>query len=159
MIFVRHGLPLVDRSAPRHDWPLDPSGSAAIESLATRLPALPVVTSDLRRAIDTGRHFGDPIIDARLGEVARPWSDDFDDAVARFLAGEAIAGWEPQSEARARFKAALDEHGDAIYVTHGTVLTLFLMAVVPGFDAIAFWTSMAFPDAWLLDTEGLSRLT
>jgi broad specificity phosphatase PhoE len=76
VIFVRHGRALVRRDVPTHEWPLDPESIGDIEQLRVSLPGLPVVCSDMRRAVDTARHFGEPTIDPRLAEVWRPWTHD-----------------------------------------------------------------------------------
>jgi hypothetical protein len=53
----------------------------------------------------------------------------------------------------------VEQHGRAIYVSHGTVLSLYLASVVPDLDAVRFWRELRNPDAWLLDGTGLFRLS
>jgi hypothetical protein len=109
----------------------------------------------MRRARDTAALLGAPVaVDARIREVPRPWAGDFADACRRYLLGEALPGWEPQRAARTRFAAAVAEHGDAVYVTHGTVLAPYLASVVPALDAVRFWTELSFPGAWALTADG-----
>jgi broad specificity phosphatase PhoE len=83
-------------------------------------------------------------VDPRLREVKReanvPDYAAHRDAVRRYLEGEAIDGWEPADEARARFAAALEGLDDAAVVTHATVLSLFL-----GYG-FAEWGRIALPD-------------
>lgn len=131
MIFVRHGRPVVGHDAPEQGWPLDPAYVDDIRALRTALPELPLVCSDMSRAIET----------------------------AKFFARPTIEGWELQADARARFEAVVNEHGRAIYVTHGTVMTLYLASVEPTLDATRFWTDLRIPDAWELDASGLRRLS
>jgi broad specificity phosphatase PhoE len=159
VIFVRHGRAIVGPDVPESEWSLDPAFVDRVGALRPALPDLPVACSDMRRAIETAAHFGSPAIDARLREVARPWVADLERDVERYLAGEILDEWEPQAYARARFRAVLDDHARAIYVTHGTVLTLYLASVVPSFDAMRFWTGLTFPDAWELDATRLTRLS
>jgi broad specificity phosphatase PhoE len=160
VIFVRHGLPIVDEDVPTRDWPLDPAHAGEVTALAAVIAELPVVCSDMVRAIETAKFFGEPAIDPRLAEVSRPWvHDDLDADVARYFLGESLNGWEPQAEARARFRAAVDEHGRAVYVTHGTIMTLYLASVVPTLNAMEFWSRLTFPDAWQLEDERLVRLS
>ena len=111
MIFVRHGRAIVQSDVPAGEWPLDPEHVGAIAALRAVLPELPVVCSDLRRAVETARFFGEPLIDPRLAEVARPWSHDLEEPVRRYFRGEAVAGWESQVDARARIRAVVDDHG------------------------------------------------
>jgi hypothetical protein len=46
----------------------------------------------------------------------------------------------------------------ASYVSHGTVLSLYLASVVPSLNAMRFWTELRNPDAWQLDGESLVRV-
>ena len=55
-------------------------------------------------------------------------------------------------------RAVTDEHRDAVYVTHGTALSLYLASVVPNLDPFGFWTGLQSPDAWLIDGERLIHL-
>lgn len=144
---------------PTGEWPLDPGHTADIATLRAVLPQLPVVCSDMRRAVDTARFFGEPVIDARLGEVFRPWSNDVEESIRRYFAGEVLEGWEPQAEARARIQAVVNEHGRAIYVSHGTVLSLYLASAVPALNAMRFWTELRNPDAWESEGTSLVRLS
>ncbi len=143
---------------PSREWPLDPEHAPDIVTLRAALPRRRVVCSTMRRAIETAELLGAPAIDARLDEVPRPWSDDLDAAIARYFAGEPREGWEPQGEARARMDAAIREHGDAIYVSHGTVLSLYLASVVPGLDALGLWNGLRNPDAYELRGNALTHL-
>jgi hypothetical protein len=77
----------------------------------------------------------------------------------RYLRGDEIDGWEPQRVALSRFAACVKARRDAIYVTHGTVLSLYLASVVDGFDPVAFWNGLTSPDAWRLADGELTRLT
>lgn len=160
MIFVRHGRAVVQPDVPTHEWPLDAAHIGAIAELRTVLPELPVVCSDMRRAIETARFFGEPTVDPRLAEVSRPWTnDDLEASITRYFLGEPLDGWEPQADARARIEAEVGEYGRAIYVTHGTVLSLSLSSIVPALNAMRFWTDLTNPDAWQVDGDRLVRLS
>ena len=159
LIFVRHGRSVVRRDLVPHEWPLDAAHVGEIAKLHSVLPDLPVVCSDMRRAIDTARYFGEPTIDARLAEVTRPWTDDLDDGIARYLHGEQLQGWEPQADVQARIQAVVDAHPDAIYVTHGTAMTLYLASLVPTLNTKQFWADLRMPDAWQTDGESLRRVS
>ncbi|HVE91328.1 MAG TPA: hypothetical protein VNE62_03360 [Actinomycetota bacterium] len=120
---------------------------AACVGLGSLLPDLPVVSSDERKAVETADALGrDFFIDSRLREVSRPWIQDpnkFHADTRRYLAGDALAGWEPQSEALARFAEA----ADGIVVSHGTVMSLFVASRIR-IDPVRFWSRLTFPDAW-----------
>jgi broad specificity phosphatase PhoE len=84
VIFVRHGRAIVGPDAPEQGWSLDPALVDGIHALRDALPDLPVVCSDMRRAVETAAHFGDPVIDARLREVSRPLTLYLDSVVPAF---------------------------------------------------------------------------
>ena len=159
MIFVRHGRAVVEPEVPTGEWTLDAAHVDDIVALRSALPSLPVVCSDMRRAIETARFFGEPTIDPRLREVSRPWTDDLDLSVMRYLRGEPVVDWEPRSEAQARIEGVAKDHGLAIYVTHGTVLSLYLASIVPMLDAVQFWSELRSPDAWQLGEARFVRLS
>jgi len=156
---MRHGRAVVEPEAPTGEWQLDAAHVDDIVALRSALPRRPVVCSDMRRAIETARFFGEPTIDPRLREVSRPWTDDLDVSVMRYLRGEPVVDWEPQSEARARIEGVAKDHGRAIYVTHGTVLSLYLASIVPMLDAVQFWSELRSPDAWQLSESRFVRLS
>jgi len=158
VIFIRHGRAIAHPDVPTIDWPLDPAFTTDIAELCAFVPELPVVCSNMRRAIETAQFFGEPTVDPRLCEVSRPWTDDLAECNARYLRDEPIDGWESQEDARARVRGVVRDHGRAIYVSHGTVLTLYLASVVPAVDAPVFWTELRNPDAWQLDESNLVRL-
>lgn len=157
-ILVRHGLSLPDPEALSESWPLDPAGRADIAALADRLPSLPVVCSHMRRAIETAEFFGVPTIDTRLAEVTRPFLAETEESFAVYFSGQAVDGWEPQSDAIARIEASVADHGDAIYVTHGTVLSLFIASRCRALDAYSFWAHLWNPDAWSIRQTEAVRL-
>lgn len=157
-IFVRHGASLPDADLPTEEWPLDPDRRADVAALADRLPGLPVVCSDLLRAVQTAEHFGSPTVDPRLAEVTRPFVADLEHTIAPYFAGRAVDGWEPQADAIARFDAAVADHGDACFVTHGTVLSLYVASRCPDVDAYTFWARLRTPDAWTIQDREPVRL-
>ena len=155
LILVRHGPARPDPDSPPHEWPLLDREAGAV--LACLLPPVPVVCSDERKAVETAEAMGRTFsIDGRLREVSRPWigdRDDFGSAVRRYLGGEVLPGWEPQSEALARFTEA----AEGIVVSHGTVMSLFVASQVK-VDPIAFWSDLTMPDAWELKDGQVVRL-
>src|SRR5437763_1294050 len=122
MYLVRHAAAVVDRAAPSHLWQLSAEGRSAAARL--ELPAGRAVTSSEDRARDTARLAGlDATPDDRLREVVRPWSDDYETDVRRYLAGATLGGWEPRDAAPVRLHAALDGF-DGVAVTHGLATAL-----------------------------------
>ena len=148
--FVRHAAVDLDLARPASTWELTADGRADADAIAARLaPVARVLSSPEPKAAATG----EPIaarsgveleLDPRLREVWReanlPDYAAHRDAVRRYLDGEAIAGWEPAADARARFASALEGLDDAVVVTHATVLSLFL-----GYD-FERWNRIALPD-------------
>jgi broad specificity phosphatase PhoE len=160
VIFVRHGRAILRPELPAHEWPLDEAHLDDIVALRHVLPDLPIVCSDMRRAIDTARLLGEPTVDPRLAEVSREFSDDdFRGSVARYLQGDTVDGWEPQADALARIQSSVVDNGEAIYVSHGTLLTLYLASIVPDLSAMQFWEAFTNPDAWQVDGDRVIRLT
>jgi broad specificity phosphatase PhoE len=148
--FVRHAAVDLDLERPASTWQLTDDGRAEAEEIGVRLaPVRRVLSSPEPKAVGTA----EPIaaqsgiaveIEPRLREVWReanlPDYAAHRDAVRRYLEGEAIDGWEPAAEARARFAEALDGLDDAVVVTHATVLGLFL-----GYT-FEQWGRIALPD-------------
>jgi broad specificity phosphatase PhoE len=148
--FVRHAAVDLDLARPASTWELTAEGRADAEEIAARLsPVRRVLSSPEPKAVGTA----EPIalrsgveleLDPRLREVRReanlPDYAAHRESVRRYLDGEAIDGWEPAADARARFAAALDGLDDAVVVTHATVLSLFLGYSFEG------WNRIALPD-------------
>ncbi len=159
-IFVRHGRSSPSEDLPTADWPLDPNAAPDIAALARRVPRRrAIVSSDYRRAVDTGAFFGAVTTDERLREVDRPFGPGFGDAMRKYLSGDAVFGWEPQTMVIARIADTVAQFGDdAIYVGHGTAFTLYLTNRADGVDAYGFWSELQNPDAWLLAGKSLRRI-
>jgi broad specificity phosphatase PhoE len=137
MYLVRHAAVVVDRAVPSHRRQLSPEGRRAAALL--ELPAGRALTSSEDRARETARLAGlDATPDDRLREVTRPWSDDYEADVRRYLTGAAVSGWEPREAVLARLHAALDGF-DGFAVTHGLAIALH------GDMTFDEWRAMPFP--------------
>lgn len=138
MYLVRHAMTAIDPAAPSAEWALSEEGRR--DAAALDLPALPVLTSSERKAVDTARLAGwDAHPDDRLREVTRPFvADGYDEHVRRYLAGDEPEGWEPRAHALERLRAVLDGF-DGIAVTHGLAIALYA-----GLDFDA-WKALPFP--------------
>jgi broad specificity phosphatase PhoE len=170
--YVRHSMAVPDPDRHPTEWELDDRGRAEAERLADRLEVAPeigvLVSSTEPKALGTAEViaavWGAAVRpDERLREARRPWVGPGYRAVAhRYLRGEPIDGWEPHADVSARTEAAVEEACDAadrrpvVVVTHGLVLAVHLRTKLGGgFDAESFWSCLAFPDAWALDSSGL----
>ena len=102
-------------------------------------------------------------IERDLREVeGRAWvAEAYEEHVRRYLAGDAVDGWEACVTARERVRSSIEriaaESGeqDIGVVSHGLVLTLYLSDAL-GLDAEAsfdLWSSMRFPDVCVIDHE------
>ena len=170
--YVRHAMAVLDESVHPTDWRLDGDGRAAAVALAATLEIGEgigaLVSSTEPKAMDTAAAISrcwsvEVRPDPRLREATRPWIGPGYRAMAhRYLRGESYDGWEPHAEVAARMAGAVDDavadaHGrGVVVVTHGLALSLHLShRLGDGFDPDAFWSCLAFPDAWALSASDL----
>ena len=170
--YVRHAMAVLDESVHPTDWRLDSDGRAAAVALAETLEIGEgigaLVSSTEPKAMETAaaisrRWSVEVRPDPRLREATRPWIGPGYRAMAhRYLRGESYDGWEPHAEVAARTAGAVDDavadaHGrSVVVVTHGLALSLHLShRLGDGFDPDAFWSCLAFPDAWALSASDL----
>ncbi|MEY2473738.1 MAG: hypothetical protein QOK28_3067 [Actinomycetota bacterium] len=151
MILVRHAKSVVEPTVAPADWALAEGAHEAAAELGRHLRGARVLASTERKAIETAEALGvgPATTSEAFCEVTRPWYDD-GDAMARdaqrWFAGETVDGWE-------RFEAAVDRFAagvltDAVIVTHGTVMTAWLLSASFVTDPFAFWRDLRMPDAW-----------
>jgi broad specificity phosphatase PhoE len=134
---VRHAAVVVDPAVPSSEWRLSEEGREAARSLV--LPRREARTSPEPKARETAELAGlDALVDERLREVGRPWSDDYVAQVERWFAGEEPDGWEPRNDALARLRAALDGF-DGVAVSHGLAISLYVGL------SFAEWRALPFP--------------
>lgn len=153
-------------------WVLDHAGRATARELAERLEVGEgvgaLVTSTEPKALGTAEEIAavwscrvDP--HDRLREAERPWvGPGYRAVVHRYLRGERLDGWESHSAVASRVASVVDEAVAAasgrtvVVVSHGLTLALLLgQRLGPEFDREHFWSSLTFPDAWVLDAQGL----
>jgi hypothetical protein len=158
-LFIRHGPTVVAAGSPPEAWALSHGAAESVRPIRPLLRYLTrplVVSSEYVKARATADLLSDDrAIDPRLNEVSRPWVDDITAAVRRYLDGGLVNGWEPQEQATARFSEAVQAWGSVAYVTHGTVLALYLSSRFSEVRPFEFWGSLSAPDAWLVDGEQL----
>jgi len=163
---IRHAEVTPRPERPGPSWHLSSAGREAAEHLGAAerwASCAAVFSSPEPKAVATAQRIAAPHelplrIDRDLREVdGRPWSDDYRADVQRYLAGEALAGWEARDEALARMRQAVariaDAGEEAAIASHGLVLTLYL-ADLGALDAdatFALWSSIRFPDVALVD--------
>lgn len=170
--YVRHAMAVPEESVHPTAWHLDDRGRDDAARLADRLGVTSgigaLVTSTEPKAMETATEIGrrwrvEVHADERLREAARPWiGPGYRAVVHRYLRGEQPGGWEPHADVSSRVGDAVDDAVAAaagelvVVVSHGLALSLHLGGRLGGgFDPEAFWSGLAFPDAWALDEGGM----
>jgi broad specificity phosphatase PhoE len=138
-------------------------------SLAGRSVGTLVWTSPERRARETAA-LAFPLVTAevrgQLSEVKKPWypsADDHANAVAKYLRGEVIEGWEHRQAVMTRIaqlKLGFGSLEKVVLVSHGVFLTTWLDDEVGLDDPFSFWSNLRMPDAWelSLDEKSFERI-
>jgi broad specificity phosphatase PhoE len=170
LILLRHAEPHVTDGMPAIHWPLTDEGRSNATALGWTLAntheTATVWTSPERRASETAA-LALPSLSMRvreeLSEVRRPWYPTVYEharAVANYLEGEVVQGWERRENVVARL-ALLEtdfdsREDDLIIVSHGVLLTIWLHLHIGLADPYWFWSNLRTPDAWLADFEAKS---
>jgi broad specificity phosphatase PhoE len=175
LILIKHAPPQVEPDVSSHEWKLSAAGRERAAALAERLrPHAPsiVFTSDEPKAIETAA-----IIAAALGvpheaapdlhehdrsNVPQMPTREFISSMALFFkrSTDVVLGRETAEQARRRVTVAIDrllethETRDIAIVTHGTVLALYLAAVMEG-DPFDLWRRFGLPSYVALDAESM----
>jgi broad specificity phosphatase PhoE len=158
LYLIRHVEVELRDGTPPEDWLPTAAGLKAAERLAgepfVRDLAL-VASSPEAKAVATARRLAaaarvelrieDDLREARRRGTPILERDAYVALVARYLAGEESAGWEPAAAARARFAACVDRlladaRGPVAVVTHGLVISLYL-----GYG-VDEWSRLGLPD-------------
>jgi broad specificity phosphatase PhoE len=164
LILVRHAMPAATPDVAPTEWPLSPEGVRAARALRELLPRdSRLIASTEPKAWQTLGDVTDVPRDARFREIDRPhepWSDDFRERRAQYVAGEAHPGWEEQADVADRFGAGVAGHYDGgtravVIATHGMAMTTWLVSIraVARDEAAAFWRGLRFPDCHIVDLE------
>jgi broad specificity phosphatase PhoE len=166
VVLIRHAEPLVTKDKPAAQWCLSDAGRQDACTLGTHIAKRWAIgnvwTSPERRAGETAA-FAFPSVVAsvrhQLSEVKKPWyasAEEHAEAVANYLNGEGIMGWERRDDVVGRIAPLKVEFGSSqsvVLVTHGVFLTIWLDHEVGLGDPFSFWTDLRMPDAWQLDLE------
>lgn len=165
LVLIRHAQPLVTDGASADQWALTERGRGDAVVLGRRLGhrfTSEVYTSPERKARETAAlAFPSAAAQVReqLREVKGPWyakPDEFADAVANYLRGDGVEGWERRDEVIARLawlKADPAPSERIVVVGHGVLLTTWLHHQIGLEDPFWFWSNLSLPDAWELDPE------
>jgi broad specificity phosphatase PhoE len=170
LYLVRHAAVAVREDRPSSQWYLSAEGRAAAEALGGEpywAEAHSLHCSSEPKAAGTAQRIAAPhglpvYIEPDMREVERPWvSEGYRDLVRRYLAGEAVAGWEWRAAAleRARRCVAKVIAGaggrDAAIVSHGMLLTLYLSDLLDLDSHAAYdqWDQIGFPDVAVVEPE------
>ena len=170
LYLVRHAAVVIDPNRPAPEWPLSEAGRDAASELARSRAWDPdgiVAASPEPKARETAEPIAaaadvEVHVEPDLREVARgalPVLEraDYVALVARYLAGEAIEGWEPAAEARERFAASIERlltetRGEVVAVTHGLVIALFLGLTLEEWAALPL-PALLQPETWMRRTS------
>jgi|SRR5690242_507952 len=168
LILVRHAAPEVQPAIPARDWALSSEGHLQAERLAARLaslcaPAI-VFSSPERKAFETAGLIAcalslkvERVADLREHDRTGAGylsADAFAVSIARFFdyPKELVFGRETAAQAGTRIATIVRElcartlDRDILLVTHGTVLTLYAVAVA-GIEPLPFWHGLGMPAA------------
>lgn len=165
LVLVRHSQPRIEPNVPAADWKLSELGRRRAESMAARLRdygANRIWCSREPKAVETaeivGSALGVPMrVKAGLEEHHRrnvPFvasTQEFEQAVEEFISqpSRLVLGTETARQACDRFTGAIEavleaDSADAIVITHGTVMTLYL-ARMADIQPMSFWRELQTP--------------
>jgi broad specificity phosphatase PhoE len=166
VVLIRHAEPLMVGHTPAAEWSLTERGRNDARvlgtSLAGRSASTIVWTSPDRRAYETAAlAFPLAVTDVRnqLSEVKKPWyasADEHANAVANYLRGEVVQGWESREDVITRIaqlKLDFESLESLVLVSHGVLLTTWLDHEIGLDDPLSFWSDLRMPDAWELNLE------
>jgi broad specificity phosphatase PhoE len=169
VVLIRHSEPLMTGETSGAEWPLTEKGrkdaTALGTSLAGRSTSAIVLTSPERRARETAAlSLPLAVADIRdqLSEVKKPWyasAYEHTNAVAKYLMGEMVEGWERREDVIGRIAQLKSDFGSSkslVFVSHGLLLTTWIDHEIGLSDPLSFWSDLRMPDAWVADFEDKS---
>ena len=181
LLFIRHAAVVQDPTISSHAWVLSEDGRSHTRALIPYItPYTPtrIITSHEQKAIQTGQIIAEALDLPRtatpgLQEHDRTGAPYFED-VAEFhntiqqlflQPDELIFGVETATQARTRFSQAIHTllaqypNDTLAIVSHGTVLTLFLVHHNPHLDPISFWQQLKLPDLVVVSVPAMKIIT
>lgn len=165
LVLVRHSQPRIEHNVPAAEWRLSERGRRRAEAMAARLrgyranliwcsrePKAVETAEIVGSALDISIRVTDGLEEHHRGNVPFfPTTKEFEQAIEEFFSqpSRLVLGSETASQACDRLTGAIDavleaDSLDAIVVTHGTVMTLYLakLADIPPMD---FWRELRTP--------------
>lgn len=177
LYLIRHAAVNVRPDLPGPQWHLSPEGRSAAELLGQEpdwAELQCMYTSPEPKAVSTAQRIatrhGLPIrIEPDLREVeGRAWAGDgeYRDVAQRYLAGEAVDGWEERhtvlSRVRTFVQSIIAEPDQSMFgvISHGLILTIYLADLLNlGAEAAyGLWTGLRFPDVAVVDPVAKQEL-
>lgn len=163
LLLVRHAEPRAAGETPAAGRPLTDKGRRDARALGTSLAGrwsnASVLSSPERRARETAAlAFPGAVAGVRdhLNEVNKPWyasGEEHAVAVAGYLKGDELTGWERRADVISRLTQLRDAFGSSerlVLVTHGLLLTTWVDHETRLDDPMSFWSDLRMPDAWEL---------
>ena len=165
LVLVRHSQPEIEPGKQSATWRLSELGRRRANALAAELRhyrANAIWCSREPKAVETAEivgsvldipiHVKDGLEEHHRGDVPFfPTTQEFEQAIEQFFSQPArlVLGSETAMQARDRVITAIEavrdeENQDAIVVTHGTVMTLYL-AQVAKVEPMSFWRELQTP--------------
>jgi broad specificity phosphatase PhoE len=150
---------------PGAEWPLTEQGRIEARGLGAQFadwPPAVIWTSPEHRARETAALAFPSVaaeVRSQLSEVSTPWyasSEEHTNAVAKYLRGEVVAGWEHREsviERITKLKSGFGSFDSIVLVGHGLFITTWLDHEIELNDPISFWSNLRMPDAWEFDLD------
>jgi broad specificity phosphatase PhoE len=173
IVLVRHAQPKIEEGVPSAAWPLTPDGIAAARAVGKALHGFEfasLASSPEPKAVQTAQAIAETValpvtIDDGLAEHSRRSAGflsraEIETKIAALFDNpdRLMFGEETADACFARFAAAIERlRGDALVVTHGTILSIYLSRVC-GFAPMPFWRGLALPAAMVLTGGKLAPL-
>jgi broad specificity phosphatase PhoE len=165
LLLVRHSVPELDPSVPSEEWRLSEEGRGRCEELALHVRAYEpqrLLSSPEPKALETAELIAPVLglvveVEDGLRETARRtvgWleHDALQERIRELFAkpDEVVFGEESANAALARFSRVVEGVEErAAYVTHGTVMSLFVARSDPD-GGFRFWKTLGLPDVVML---------
>jgi len=169
-VLAKHAMPQIKSDVPASQWHLSADGIAGAKRLAERLrqyePSM-IVSSSEPKALETAAIVAEMLgvqLESAFGlhEHERPEAGlldraEFERRVAELFArpAEVVFGAESANDALRRFATAVDRtlvenRGDVVVISHGTVISLFVAARAHE-DGRSLWGMLGLPSYVVLE--------
>ncbi len=172
-LLIRHAPVQIDPSRPSQEWMLSEEGRRKCELFSNKLIEYHLslfITSQETKAVETGKIFAAvtnlPIKSvpglAEQRRLTAPYfksEGHFKDAIEKLFTypDKLVFGEETANEALFRFQRAIENeqfkhpNANTAFVTHGTVMTLFICHHNPNLPPVSLWNQLTLPCAAVLE--------